>query len=315
MNKVLVKLMSLTLVLAASLALLAGCSAGDPVVAEVGGEKITKAEFDKTFSSFKTQYEKQYGADIWEQEENGRKKIDVVREQILDMLIDSRLVAAKAKELNVTVTDAAVTKELENSRGYFETEAKFTEFLAEQKITVEYLTEMIRKDLLFTSLYEKINEGTAVSDQEIETYYNSNKDQFVEVKASHILVATEAEAKAVKGRLGKGEDFSALAKELSIDPSGKENGGSLGTFSHGAMVEEFDKAVFSMKPGEISEPVKTEFGYHIIRCENLTQKTLADVTTSIKDQLMSMKQDTTYDEMLEQMKTTLTVKKYTDKLE
>lgn len=313
MRNVFSRLFGLGMVLAVTAAILAGCTT-DPVVAEVGSEKIMKSEFDTAFNSYKTQYEKQYGADVWEQEENGKKKIDVVQEQILDMLIDSRLIAAKAKELNVTVTDMAVSKELENSRGYFETEAKFTEFLAEQKITLEYLTEMIRKDLLFTGLYEKVSEGAAVSDQEIEAYYTANKDQFVEVKASHILVATEAEANAVKDRLNKGEDFAALAKELSIDPSGKENGGDLGTFSHGAMVEPFDKAVFAMSPGEISGPVKSEFGYHIIQCHDLIKKSLGDVTTSLKDQLITLKKDEAYEKMIAQMKTDTPIKKYPDKL-
>lgn len=313
MKNIVIKYTGLFLIALCTLALLAGCSA-DPIVADVGNEKITKAEFDKSFNSFKTQYEKQYGAAIWEQEEDGRKKIDIVREQILDMLIDTRLVAQKAKELNVSVTEDAVNKELENSKGYFETEAKFKEFLAEQKITMDYLAEMIRKDLLFTNLYEKINEGTAVTDAEVEAYYNGHKDEFVEAKASHILVATEAEAQAVKARLDKGEDFAALAKELSLDTSNKESGGDLGSFSRGAMVEAFDKAVFAMKAGETSEPVKTNYGYHIIRSQGTALNTLEKAAPSIKNNLLAAKKETVYEEMIKQMKTAVPVKKYIEKL-
>lgn len=302
------------ILLAVAALLSAGCS-NDPVVAEVAGDKIMKSEFDKVFSSYKTQIEKQYGTEVWQQEENGKKKIDTARDQILDMLIDSRLVTTKAKELGVEVTDTAVNKEIENARGYFESEEKFKEFLTEQKMTLEYLTDTIRKDLLFTALYEKINEGTAVTEQEISEFYKNNVDQFFEVTASHILVATESEAIAVKSRLDQGDDFADLAKELSTDPSAKENGGSLGSFSHGAMVAPFDQAVFAMKPGEISIPVKTEFGYHIIRCEGLNQKSLEDASESIRSQLLMTKQDNVYTEMLNQMKDDTEIKKYPEKLQ
>ncbi len=177
MNRTICRWSGLVITLIALSLALAGCTT-DPAVAEVGGEKILKSEFDTTFNSYKLQYEKQYGADVWEQEEDGKKKIDTVREQILDMLIESRLVAKKSKELGVTVTDTELSKEIENTKGYFATDAKFNEFLTEQKMTLEYLTETIRKDLLFNNLYKKINEGTAVSDKEIEAYYMANRDQY-----------------------------------------------------------------------------------------------------------------------------------------
>jgi len=86
-----------------------------------------------------------------------------------------------------------------------------------------------------------------------------------QVWAQHILVNTEEEAKAVLARLNAGEDWSKVAADVSIDTSNKDNGGDLGWFGHGAMVAEFEDAAFAMKVGEISQPVKTRFGYHIIR--------------------------------------------------
>jgi parvulin-like peptidyl-prolyl isomerase len=84
------------------------------------------------------------------------------------------------------------------------------------------------------------------------------------VHCAHILVKTETEAKTVKARLDKGEKFAAIAKQVSLCSSGKK-GGDLGTFTRGKMVKEFEKAAFSLEKGQISGPVKTQFGYHIIK--------------------------------------------------
>jgi parvulin-like peptidyl-prolyl isomerase len=84
------------------------------------------------------------------------------------------------------------------------------------------------------------------------------------VRCAHILVKTETEAKNIKARLDKGEKFGAIAQAVSLCPSGKK-GGDLGTFTRGKMVKEFEKAAFALEKGQVSEPVKTQFGYHIIK--------------------------------------------------
>ena len=83
------------------------------------------------------------------------------------------------------------------------------------------------------------------------------------VKASHILVKTEEEAKKLKQQIDNGEDFAKLAKQVSLCPSGR-NGGDLGYFTKGQMVKEFENACFSMNVGEVTDPIKTQFGYHLI---------------------------------------------------
>ena len=84
------------------------------------------------------------------------------------------------------------------------------------------------------------------------------------IHCAHILVKTETEAKNVKSRLDKGEKFGAVAKSVSLCPSAK-NGGDLGTFTRGKMVKEFEKTAFALEKGQTSEPVKTKFGYHVIK--------------------------------------------------
>jgi peptidyl-prolyl cis-trans isomerase C len=121
-------------------------------------------------------------------------------------------------------------------------------------------------------------------------------DQFVketppqtEVHARHILVETEAEAKDIITQLAAGADFAQLAKEKSKDPSAKENGGDLGYFAEGQMVPEFSKAAFAMQVGETSkEPVKTDFGWHVIKVEDRRQKaapTLEEARAQIQETL------------------------------
>ena len=92
----------------------------------------------------------------------------------------------------------------------------------------------------------------------------SNAVMADKIHCAHILVKTETEAKNIKARLDKGEKFGALAKNVSQCPSGK-NGGDLGTFTRGKMVKEFEKAAFALEKGQTSGPVKTQFGYHVIK--------------------------------------------------
>jgi peptidyl-prolyl cis-trans isomerase C len=93
-----------------------------------------------------------------------------------------------------------------------------------------------------------------------------------EVSARHILVETEEQAKALKEQLDKGADFAKLAKENSKDPGSKDDGGNLGYFGHGQMVPQFEDVVFKLKKGEVSEPVKTQFGWHLIKLDDRRMK-------------------------------------------
>ena len=125
-----------------------------------------------------------------------------------------------------------------------------------------------KREVLVETLMQKLVADEA-SDAKVKDYYNAHKADFRSVKASHILVATEDEAKAVKKRLKGGGEFAAVAKELSTDPSAKENGGDLGFFTKDQMVKPFADKAFAMKVNEISDPVKSEFGYHIIKVHEI----------------------------------------------
>ena len=122
----------------------------------------------------------------------------------------------------------------------------------------------------------------------MEKYYKDHQDELAQVDASHILVKTEKEAKEIEKKLKGGAKFEDLAKEKSIDKASGENGGSLGYFGKGQMVKEFEDKAFSMKKGEISEPVKSQFGYHIIKVNDV-KNSFKDVKDNIKDQVKQEK--------------------------
>lgn len=150
--------------------------------------------------------------------------------------------------------------------------------------------------LLMTYALGKTLENIEIDDEEIKKYYEENKEHFSQgptVSASHILVETEEEANNIFKEVNA-ENFAEIAKEKSSCPS-SANGGSLGEFSQGQMVPEFDEKVFSMNVGEISEPVKTQFGYHIIKLDDKQEELDFDkIKGSVAAELKSKKEQETY---------------------
>ncbi|MBW1719137.1 MAG: peptidyl-prolyl cis-trans isomerase, partial [Deltaproteobacteria bacterium] len=121
----------------------------------------------------------------------------------------------------------------------------------------------------------------------------------------------ESKAKDIKKKLENGKDFAELAKKYSDDPGTKDSGGDLGFFTKGRMVPEFESVAFSLKPGELSEPVKTNFGYHIIEVQEkkaASIKNLADVQAQIRQALQTEKQQKSQDALIEQLKAKYPVK-------
>ncbi len=153
-----------------------------------------------------------------------------------------------------------------------------------------------RRQILVEAFMQKLV-AEDVNDDKVKEYYNAHKADFRQVKASHILVETEDQAKEVKKRVAKtGADFAAVAKETSTDPSAKENGGDLGFFTKDQMVKPFADKAFAMKVNEISDPVKSEFGYHIIKVQEIKEagpldKLDAQAMNGIKRAVLSSRVD------------------------
>jgi peptidyl-prolyl cis-trans isomerase C len=138
------------------------------------------------------------------------------------------------------------------------------------KARIKAKMEEVKRDVLVTSMYEKIV-SDKMSDAQVKKYYMDHKKGFESVRASHILVDGEDEAMNLYNQLNKGADFAEMARKHSKDPSAKENGGDLGYFTRGQMVKPFEEKAFSLKVNKISKPVQSDFGYHLIKVVDIKQ--------------------------------------------
>jgi len=219
-------------------------SGRDQALAVVNGEKLTK-------------------------EQLYREMYDAIGAQTQQALIDRMLILQEGKKNGISVTPADVEKELKELKDMWgvSTDAELEQILALQggSVTLDGLKEDIA---LWITVRRILAPTVKPSDEEIRRYFDEHRDDFGEpeqVKARHILLATEEEARAVADDLRSGADFAALAKEKSIDPGSAANGGDLGFIAKGDTVPEFEAAAFALDEGEISDIVKSEHGYHIIQ--------------------------------------------------
>lgn len=202
------------------------------------------------------------------------ESMTAIKGQLLEDMITLECIkqhfAGKEAEVFPETYDADLKSFLDEAKA---TEAVKT-FLDENGISDETLTKFYDNQYYQQSYMEEVQAGMTTLEADAKAYYDANLDSFAvdEVTASHILVADEATAKEILAKLQAGEAFEDLAKQYGTDGT-KDAGGSLGTFGRGEMVQEFEDAAFALQPGEISDVVKTEFGYHIIKVDDKNQGT------------------------------------------
>ncbi|MGE5586563.1 MAG: peptidyl-prolyl cis-trans isomerase [Bacillota bacterium] len=188
--------------------------------------------------------------------------------QLLAKMIREELIKQGAAKYDIQVTDEDVAAEVDRLKAQFGSDAGLEQALTQYGMTLDDLRGQIRTSLLLEAIASK---DVTINEDEVKKYYDEHKDEFKEpeqVKARHILVNDEKTAKDIEKQLAAGADFAELAKAKSEDPGSKDKGGDLGYFGRGAMDPAFEKAAFSLKIGETSAPVKSSFGYHIIRVED-----------------------------------------------
>lgn len=167
--------------------------------------------------------------------------------------------------------------------------------------------EQMTKSLLIQYTANNLMTSVKVDDAEIKAFFDDNPDAFkpqATAKASHILVEDEEAAEKTLKEIKEGLSFADASKKYSSCPS-KENGGSLGEFARGQMVPEFEEVAFNMKAGEISEPVKSQFGYHLIQLDSVTDPdnvSFEDVKDQVKNQCLTTKQNQFYLEKQRELK-------------
>ncbi len=236
-------------------------------LAKVGNIIITQAEFEKEFKKLP-----EFAQEMFEGVSG--------REKFLDGLIKKELLYQEA-----------VKKGLDKDSDY---QKKLNDF---KKLT-----------LINLLLEKEIESKVKVTDQEVKDYYDKHKEEFAavsQIRASHILVKTEEEARQIIERIKSGEDFAKIAKEKSLDTVSAKNGGDLGFILKGQMVPEFEAAAGSLKTGEISEPVKTKFGYHVIKVTDKEVGQVAEfekVKNSLSQFLLTEKQKEVFNSYVEGLK-------------
>lgn len=213
-----------------------------------------------------------------------------LRKEVLDQLVEKQVILAEAARLGITVgpkdVNEAVGQEIDQLKGRLGGDAAFQAALAQEKTTEAALRRRYEPDVkdqlvIMRTVGREVQNKVTVTDAEVRAYYQANRDSIAKrpeaLKLAHILVAFEPDTQQVRrarvradsirsvlAKPGKAAAFPDLAAQLSDDPSGRR-GGDLGTFGRGDMVPEFEEVAFAMKPMEISNPVRTRFGYHVIQ--------------------------------------------------
>jgi foldase protein PrsA len=299
----------------------------DKTVATVNGVDIKKSEFDKTVDNYKKSYEAQPNVNdkYWNTESQGKKMIDILKENVLDEMIYESLLNQQAKKNNVDVNSKSFKDELKSHvdsvKSSFGGNDKFKEYLESQNVSEDFYTNLMQVQLIQYKLWEKTTSGINVTDEELKQYYNQHQSDYKTqpdtVTASHILIKDKTKADDVQKKAKAGQDFAALAKKYSEDEDTKKDGGSLGEFAFNGQPQEVSIAAFAMKPGDISGLVKADDGYHIIKVTDKKVnpvKPFADVKSEISETVLAGKKDEKFSQLVDKWKSDAKIKKYTENM-
>lgn len=280
------RLMKFASVIVLSTMLFTACAkAPRGAMVKIGDKYITEEQIQKEYDRIIASYTDEQKAKYDESTDEGKTASLNLKQNILNSFSDIEIVKQKFAKLEKEYKDAGKTEEeiskvtvtkeeIEENFNKVKEQLgdKFNEELEKAKLTEEELKFKIEDNLYSTKFQTWFSENFDPTDEEIIEKYKGSDFDGPQINASHILVENEEDAKKVKSRLEAGEKFEDVAVEVSKDPSAKKNKGVLGTFTKGVMVKEFYDAASKLKVGEISEPVKSKFGYHIIKLNEIVEE-------------------------------------------
>lgn len=283
----------------------------DRVVAKVNNEIITLSSVDERVELLRQKYRGDF---------QGRNEKEVL-DEALNTIVEEKLQLQEGKKRGLEVDDSAVeaaVKDIENKNGL--KEGQLAEMLISEGRSMESYKNHIRDQILVSKVVRfELGSRVSVSERKIAKYYHENQKDFWDpgkARVRHILILTEKglsadkkkekylRAKEILSEVKRGKDFATAAREYSEDISASE-GGDVGFVEKGKMVPEFEKAVYSLKEGEISDIVETEYGYHIIKAEEILAGgtlPLKDVKNQIQYILSNKKQKSAYEEWMDELR-------------
>jgi peptidyl-prolyl cis-trans isomerase C len=323
------------LIAAATLLLLTGCKAaspsntqagaGDappPVVATVNNRPISTRLYEMYLKNGRE------ALGIDPATEDGKRKLELLKEGVVSELIDRSLIAQEAERRGLSISQDEMQQAEGRAMAEYGGERQFDEYLSANHLSRDEYREVIRWEIYGGKMQQEFSKEITVSDEDVKNYYDEHKQEAAfqlaeRVTASHILIAArpnlirqqlereknltgEALEKAVREEINKrraqaeelrrkaaaGADFAQLARESSEDPSSRDEGGSLGTFARNSHPKAFDDAAFGTRPGSVSPVVETDYGFHVIKVaahEQARAQTFEEAAPEIRRKLSSQR--------------------------
>lgn len=312
----------------------AGCDSDLPqgAIAQVGTNLVSEDEFNR----LKAAYE---AAGRAPKKDRQPEKYKSFERGLAEYLVTLEILRQEAPALKVTVTEAEVRAEMERMKKMFLGEEEFEGALKAQGLTLEQLTQSLREGLLIERMKAAVAGDMTVSEEEAQAYYEAHKSEYVEQESRevrHILIspfakamdgtvatsatqqewdAAKVEAERARSEIQNGSNFVTVVEKYSDDEATSGSGGVLGAVTRGLMVPAFEVVVFSLQAGEISQPVKTQYGYHVIEVTDITpERQLAydQVKENIKAALLEARQTEAWEQWLALAQTRLGVQYLAD---
>jgi foldase protein PrsA len=298
-------------------------------VAKVNGEVITKAEYQKQLNQTIASINAQYGAN-YDQTTEGKAMVEQYKTSIIQNMETSLLLLQKAKELKLDTdtkkidTDVAAQVADIKKTSFSDDETKFQAGIKQAGYTLETLKVDVRKQVIIQYVLDYINKSvTAVTDVEVQDYYNTNKATITEspntIHYSQIVLNTQADADKVITRLNNKEDFATVAKEVSVDTTTKDKGGDMGDVEYTSTT--VDATVLAsakkLKDGEVSTPISSNGSFYIVKVASRKEypiKAFDTVKADIKASLLSQKQSDAQNKQIQTWTTAAKIETITKEL-
>jgi peptidyl-prolyl cis-trans isomerase C len=295
----------LVVVVALSLSLVSGCGLRekggekDEVLATVDGATVTLSEFKAALEKLKSQLPKGDSLDP--------EGVKTLKMNLLNQLIEKKILMTEAKKLGITVSEAEINAQINKIMGEYPDSETFNSRMKEENVDVDSWKKEIEYQIMLDKLVKAVaGSDITVTPEEIQKYYNDHLDQYnspTRVRALQIMLETREQAQTILNEIKKGADFSELAKTYSISPD-SEKGGDLGYFSEEEMPPSF-AIVFKMKPGELSDVVESEYGFHIFKVIDRREAkmlSLDEARPEIEEKLKRAKSEEKYGAWFEQIR-------------